>query len=192
MIIYVLHDPRLPDSYWQACSDELQRQGITQYQVHFPVQCPGDWSVAHCINASHKNLVALAKFHNLEEVCIMESDVMFPAEDGWEWFLRNKPRFYDLYLGGTYGEFMLMSDGETNVVQRPAGFHCYMIHSSYYDRFLSTPDDSHIDDAQTGGIYKVCYPFAALQRPGYSSNAKKEVNYNHDLFNNRKQDVYGW
>lgn len=127
----------------------------------------------------------------------MESDVMFPAADGWEYFLKNKPADFDLYLAATYGEFMAAIPCGPNgmmytYVNRPAGFHCYIIHERYYDTFLNTPPDLHIDDVQTGGVYKVCYPFAALQRPGWSANAKGNVNYNNDLLHNRKYDVYGW
>lgn len=194
MITMVLHDPRLPTEYWDRCAAELERQGISGYQVHFPVPCPGEWTVQRCINASHKNLVALAKFHNLDEVCIMESDVWFPAVDGWEYFLKNKPQLYDIYLAGTYdgcGE-PTPTDGIRGLI-RPNGFHCYIIHQRHYDRFLSVNDDAHIDDAQpVGRIYKVCFPFAALQHPGWSANAKKDVDYNGDLYKNHKNYVYGW
>lgn len=191
--IMILHDPRLPDKYWERCVRELAGQGISNYQIQFPVQCPGEWPVERCINASHKNLVALAKFHNLPEACIMESDVWFPAADGWAYFIRNKPDIYDLYLAGTYHGFTA-ADGPHPYyyVDRPAGFHCYMIHSKYYDQFLSTPDELHIDDAQQGGLYRLCFPFAALQHKGWSANAKKEVDYNTDLLSWHKNYVYGW
>lgn len=192
MIVYILHDPRLPDDAWQRCAGELERQGIKDYQLHFPVRGPGDWTVAQAINASHKNLVALAKYHRLPEVCIMESDVWFPAVDGWNQFLEKKPALYDLYLAATYGPFYVSYSDGLRMLQRPCGFHCYCISATYYDQFLTTPDTLHIDDAQHSGFYLVTMPFIALQWPGYSYNAKKDVDYNHDLFKYHQNYIYGY
>jgi hypothetical protein len=195
MEIVILHDPRRPDKEWERCRKELERQGIEDYHVEFAR--PHEGQPHEAISASHKRLVTLAKDNGLKEVCIMESDVMFPAADGWEYFLKNKPAEFDLYLAATYGEFRgelphIIEGRNYYYVDHPAGFHCYIIHERYYDTFLATPPDLHIDDAQTGGDFRVCYPFAALQRPGWSANAKGKVNYNNDLLHNRKHDVYGW
>jgi hypothetical protein len=188
MEIMILHDPRRPDEEWELCRQELERQGIEHYSVYYAKLHPG---LPHeAINYEHKKLVHLAQMAHLSEVCIMESDVMFPAPDGWAYFLRHKPDIFDLYLAGTYGTFVC-ADGRYSV-ERPAGFHCYIINERYYNTFLATPPDLHIDDAQTGGVYKLCYPFAALQRPGWSANAKAEVDYNYEILHDRKYDVYGW
>lgn len=192
MIIYVLHDLRQPDSTWVACMEELKRQGIERY-IMYPAIING-LTVEQCINRSHKSIVAEAKHKNLPEVCIMESDVMFPAIDGWEYFLRDMPQAFDIHLAGVYSNSMdkfrttsLFTHHHT--VSNISGFHCYIVKSRYYDKFLEVPDDLHIDDAQQGGIYSVCYPFAAIQRPGWSANAKAKVDYNTGLI---PQDVYGW
>ena len=187
MEIMILHDPRNLDNDWELCQQELERQGICAYWRELSVQAE---TVVESINMTHKRAVYFAKYKGLPEVCIMESDVMFPAADGWEYFLRNKPDSFDLYLAGTYGDFDYHTEGGY-YVRRPAGFHCYIIHEKYYDKFLATPPELHIDDAQEGW-FSLCYPFAALQRPGWSATAKRKVNYNNDLLNNRKEDVYGW
>jgi hypothetical protein len=193
MKIFVLHDPRRPESEWEACFKELERQGIEEFGRLVPVYAE---SVEKSINLTHKQAVRLAKHKGLTEVCIMESDVIFPAADGWRYFLANKPVVFDLYLAGVYSSSMesfrslrpVLADSIIPIVQ-VNGMHCYIIHSNYYDTFLGTRDDEHIDAAQVKGNYKVCYPFAAIQRPGWSANNKKEVDYNLNL---KPEDVHGW
>lgn len=195
MIVYVLHDLRRPDHEWDACYNELVRQGIKDYQL-IPATVDKE-TVPASINYSHKQMVALAKFHNLPEVCILESDVRFPAPAAWKYFLDNMPKKYHLYLGGCYSQnmnYFRLRRKEQSYPIIPVtfvtGLHCYIIHSSYYDIFLSSPDDMHIDVAQVQGTFKVIYPFAAIQRKGWSANAKREdVDYNTDLL---PEDVYGW
>lgn len=142
-------------------------------------------NVVRSINLSHKQIVGFAMEHNIPEVCIMEEDVMFPAPDGWQYFLSNKPAEFDLYLAGAYGlndaAFARIRNGDGAVqIHNFAGLHCYIINHSYYNRFLSLPPDQHIDNQPGLGRFYVCSPMAALQRPGYSYNAKRTVNYNCD------------
>lgn len=108
---------------------------------------------------------------------------MFPADDGWQYFLRNKPDKFDLYFGGIYGLNELAITKIQNTagavpIHNFAGLHCYIISENYYDKFLSLPEDKHIDDQPGLGSYYVCAPMAALQRPGWSSNAQRPVDYN--------------
>jgi hypothetical protein len=65
-----------------------------------------------------------------------------------------------------------------------------MVHEKFYEKFLSVPDDVHIDTSmdELKGNYVFCYPFAALQRAGFSANNRTVVNYNPILKN---EDVYG-
>jgi|SRR5688572_31154360 len=140
-------------------------------------------SVVKSINLSHKMIVAFAKAQNFPEICILEEDVMFIAPDGWQYFLANKPEKFHLYLGGCYG---LNDEAYKRIANTPgstqinnfAGLHCYVIHESYYDKFLSMPDDIHIDNQPGMGVFYVCSPMAALQHPGWSSNHKVKVDYN--------------
>ena len=183
MTIIVLHDYRLPDSCLDALAFELERQGLDDYSM-MPAIC-GRSSVAASINASHKQIIRLARDMGLPEVCVLESDVGFPVPDAWRYFLANKPEQYDLYLGGTYGEVLRDDEGYYTLI--PAGFHCYCISAGYYDRFLAVPDDEHIDTAQRGGRFRLCFPFAAIQREGWSANNQRRVDYNVNL---RKGDIY--
>jgi len=140
-------------------------------------------NVVRSINLSHKQIVAYAKKYQLPEVCIMEEDVMFTAPDGWQYFLNNKPDNFDLYLGGAYG---LNETAYKNIAENPgaieihnfAGLHCYIIRERYYDTFLNLPENIHIDNQPGLGVFYVCSPFAALQHPGWSANARTMVDYN--------------
>lgn len=191
MKVYALYDERRDER--GPLEAELKRQGIEAELIYCPSFLPGPPEIT--INFMHKLFVKLARKHNYPEVCILEADVLFPHPDGWKYFLRNKPHHYDLYLGGTYGNYFEawheMDSGVYYLTHRPAGFHCYCIHSRYYDKFLSVPGDVHIDDAQDSGDFFVCYPFAAIQKPSYSAHKRAYANYNHD-FDKRPQDVYGY
>lgn len=143
-------------------------------------------STVKSINLSHKMIVEYAKAQSLEEICIMEEDVMFTAPGAWQHFLANKPDNFHLYLGGCYG---LNDDAYRRIASTPgatrinnfAGLQCYIIHESYYDKFLSMPEDIHIDNQPGMGIFYICSPMAALQYPGWSSNHKLIVDYNTNI-----------
>lgn len=157
--------------------NELKRQGIKDFDI-WP--CILDKTVVSSISKSFKMIVEDAKEKGLSEVVIAEDDLSFPAQDGWEYFLKNKPDDFDIYIGGTY--LLNQPDswkGPIVKVDSYVGNHLIIIHEKYYDRFLQTPEDLHIDTAQEGkGDFYVCFPFAALQRPGFSSNSMIPVNYN--------------
>jgi hypothetical protein len=146
-------------------------------------------SAVRSINLSHKQIVEHAQREGMEEICIMEEDVWFPAPDGWEYFLRNKPTEpFDLYLGGVYG---LNPLAMRRISKEPGyaeihnfvGLHCYIIHCRYYQKFLELPEKDHIDHQPGLGTYFVAYPFAALQYPGWSANNRQEVDYNTTISN---------
>lgn len=163
---------------------ELKRQKIESYEIWPCLLLP---NVVHSINSSHKMIVKDAKEKGLVECCIAEDDVMFPNENGWQWFLKNKPPFYDIYAGGSYFPFNKTDKEGAFRVEQIVGFHLYFIHSRYYDIFLNTPVDQHIDTAQKSKLMYVCYPMAAVQRPGFSSNNMAVCNYNSSL---SKSDIY--
>lgn len=166
---------------------ELDRQGI---DAKIWAAIPDKDSAVRSINLSHKQVVRFAKEHHIPEICIMEEDVLFPAPDGWQYFLENKPQFFDLYLGGAYNlnsqalsrvkQSIDQYGGGPVAINNFAGLHCYIISESYYDKFLEIPVMQHIDNQPGMGRFFVCAPFAALQHPGWSDNAKAMVDYNCD------------
>lgn len=181
MIAHVILNPyrATPNMTLEA---ELDSQGIDAKLW----ECvPDKNSAVRSINLSHKQIVQFAKDHHLPEVCIMEEDVMFPAPDGWQYFLLNKPEKFDLYLAGAYGlnstalARIMTGDGPVEI-NNFAGLHCYIIDAGYYDRFLALPENKHVDDQPGMGAFFVCAPFAALQHPGWSDNARCRVDYNCD------------
>jgi len=174
----IIYDARRFEKYHPMMT-ELDRQGIVDFEIWPCIMYP---DVVESINASHKMIVRDAKEKGLSECFIAEDDFTFPAEDGWHYFLRNKPKNYDLYLGGTY-----VTPISNNII---CGFHLYSISENFYDKFLSMPDKEHIDTAANNikGDYHFCYPMAAIQRAGFSMNNKQDVNYNILL---KEEDVYG-
>jgi hypothetical protein len=177
MLVNVILDSRNPAREEQILN-ELHRQGITDYLI-WP--CLMYATVVSSINASHKMIVRDAKENGLEEVCIWEDDCHFTHPRGWEYFLENKPEIYDLYLGGNYA--LPLSN------RKIIGFHCYILHARAYDKYLSVPDNVHIDTAMEDILnWTACYPFAAVQRRGFSSNTMSEEDKNVLLSD---IDIYG-
>ena len=182
----IIYDARRHEKY-HPLMDELERQCIDDFEI-WP--CIMYDNVVSSINASHKMIVRDAQEKGLEEVFIAEDDLFFPASDGWEYFLKNKPKptDYDIYLAATY----IPTDPPKHI----CGFHLYCVSSNYYDTFLNAPNDQHIDTAidNIGGNFVFCYPFPGLQRAGFSANNSmgngQIVNYN-SIFRDRPQDIYG-
>ena len=112
----------------------------------------------------------------------MEDDVHFTNPDSFSYFLRNKPLDFDIYLSGIY----IGAIREDQTVDNFTGFHCYIVNSKFYDTYLNTPLDEHIDRALGGlGRYVVSDPFIAIQYNGFSYNTKMEMNYD-SLLEGRK------
>jgi hypothetical protein len=175
MIVNVIYDNRHSEDY-ERLLKEFSEQGITDFKFW---DCIVDKdSVVKSINASHKMIVRWAKEMALEEVCIIELDCSFTCKTSWEYFIKNKPEKFDVYLSCSYLPQDLI-----------CGFHCYIVSENFYSQFLSVPDNEHIDTAicNLKGDYKFCKPYIALQRPGFSANNKSVVNYNEVL---QKEDIY--
>lgn len=151
---------------------ELKNSNVTDYEIWEGIV--DQTLTARGINQSHKQIVEYAKLAQWDKVLIMEDDVRFCGEDAFQYFLDNIPTEFDLYLSGIYlGEIL-----PDNTVKSFSGLHCYIVNSSFYDTFLSTPDELHLDRSLSNlGLYKVCNPFAAIQYNGFSSNTRKEENY---------------
>lgn len=183
MTVHCLYDSRQIEKFGPLL-DELARQGINSFRIISPVEDSN--SVIRSINLSHKAIIREAKHLNYPEIAVWEEDCQISHPEGWKHFLANKPDNFDIYLGGTYG----LGRPVINPISQINGFHCYIMRSSFYDRFLSIPDDVHCDTALDGmGLFYVHYPFIALQRPGWSATSREEYsNKNADLTD---ADVYG-
>lgn len=187
MVAHIIRNPFRPKENTTLYT-EIIEQGITHEYWNAVTDSANP---VRSINLSHKQIILHAKLLKLPKICIMEEDVWFPAPDGWQYFLDNEPGDYDLYLGGVYGlnqSAMNRLEGTGTIqINNFAGLHCYIIHERYYDTFLSIPEDQHIDLGNAGlGKYLVCYPFAAVQHPGWSSNNRDEVDYNVNI----KEHIY--
>lgn len=178
MIAQIIKDQYRPHSN-ETLDDELDLQEIDH--LIWPA-CHEPADTVASINKSHKKIVEYAKDKGLPEICILEEDVMFLSPGAWQYFLDNKPKDFDLYLGGCYGlnqeAYKRIAEGKGAVpIHNFAGLHCYIISESYYEKFLALPVNKHIDDQPGMGRFYVCSPFIALQHPGWSSNNKEKVNY---------------
>lgn len=178
MIPNIIYDYRRSERH-EPLMNELYIQGIEEYKIWNPEYGK---TVPESINKTHKAIVRWARDMEMELCLIFEDDIWFPSENGYEYFLRNMPETFDIYSAATY-----VDDLENK--HHLCGFHCYIINKSYYDKFLSVPDHLHIDTAidSLGGNFKVCRPFAALQRAGWSANNKQVVNYNASV---KPEDIY--
>lgn len=170
----IIYDSRRTEKY-QPLMDELERQGIWNFEIWPCIILP---NIVDSIAESHKMIVRDAKERRLPECTIAEDDLFFPSKDGWRHYLRNKPKAFDIYLGGNYLPF----DKEMRTCTDIVGLHLYTIHCGFYDEFLSLPKNQHIDQAlKDRSVFHVCYPMAALQRPGFSINNSRSVNYNEQI-----------
>lgn len=193
MIAHIIVDPHRPVDN-MTLYNELKTQQIDWRMW----SCVRDTqNVIRSINLSHKQIVKYAKDNGLPEICIMEEDVWFMAPGAWQYFLRNKPADYDLYLAGAYAlnplaKKRLEEQHGPVEIHNFAGLHCYMISERYYDRFLSIPEWKHIDDQPGMGVFYVLFPFAALQHPGWSStsrNPKSDYNCSIPLHHRYEKEV---
>ena len=178
MVLNIIHDSRFFDRY-EPLMEELKRQGIEDFKIWEAIT--DRKTVVESINASHKMIVRWAKENDMEEVLIGEDDLMIPNENGFKYFMDNKPESYSIYLGGSYLiDNRIEYKAPNVVVPEWAGNQLVMIHKRYYDTFLNLPDEAHIDSVQRSfGRYVLCFPMVALQRPARSANHQNEiVNYN--------------
>lgn len=170
MKIFIIYDSRCPEKE-PLFKEELKRQRIEDYEI-FPAIVLSH-SVVESISASFKSIISKAKEEGLEEVCIMEDDIEFPNENGWKYFLENKPKEFDIYVGGNY-----LLDIRTEYkngavkVNNYVGNQMIIVHSRYFDKWLATDSKKHCDgEAHKGNanIY-TCFPFVALQKSGLKSS----------------------
>lgn len=159
--------------------EQLQNQKIDDYELWQGVFLP---SIKASINAAHKQIVRYAQLAEWSEVAIAEDDLIFTSPNSWRYYIDKMPLDFSIYLSMVYlGEIY---DGDK--VRNWTGLTLYTVHHSFYETFLSVPDDDHLDIllSQTDGVFVVCNPFVAKQSNGFSSNTGKDENYD-DLLRNR-------
>lgn len=176
MILNIIHDNRQLDRL-----PSLIEQCI-KYNIRYVIweACIDKKNVLENITESFRRIIEHAKTNKLTEVLIAEDDCMFVCDLSWEYFFKNKPHTYHCYVGGSY-----LIDNRYEYkpplvkVNEWVGNHFILIHESYYDIWLSSKPDGHIDTEQSGrGDFYVSFPYVALQKPSFSANNKAFVNYN--------------
>ncbi|MES2287391.1 MAG: hypothetical protein V4547_16985 [Bacteroidota bacterium] len=183
--INIIYDERHIEDYARLLEEFIGQSVVPKYKFWNCIINKD--SVVKSINASHKMIVNWAKDNKLPYVIIAEQDLHLTCPTSWEYFLKNKPKSYDLYLGCSYIKNQIPnSDVVENLI---CGFHLYIVNSNYFDTFLSVQDDQHIDVAigDLKGNFVFCKPFPALQRIGFSANNKMIVDYNKVL---QEEDIY--
>lgn len=128
------------------------------------------------IALAHTGIVQRAKAHGDPYVVIAEDDCQFFSPVALKHFFDNIPDDFDIYLGGLYAGSENVT-AENRLVKFFCGLHLYIVHSRFYDQYLSC--DYHLDSIDNAlarlainGKAKIvaCYPFAAVQRELVSNN----------------------
>lgn len=176
IVLNIIHDDRIMDRL-PPLLEQCEKYGI-EYKVW--EACLDKKTVLESITESFRRIIQEAKDNGLSEVFIAEDDLMLTSDGAWEYFLKCKPKKFDVYIGGSY---LIHNDWkyETPVVKVKSwvGNHLIVVNESYYDTWLSSKPDGHIDTEQDGkGDFYVCFPYTALQRPSMSANNRAFVNYN--------------
>lgn len=180
--VNIIFDSRRQEMY-EPLMKELAIHKITDYEIWPCIILP---DVPESISESFKMVIRDAQEKGLEEVCIWEHDNFFTQSDGWEYFLKNKPDEYDIFVSGSY-----LTDNRYDwkppyvKVDAYVGNHCILVHSKYFQKWLDTDPKKHCDTVHNNNAdIKICFPFTALQRPGFSANTMAMVNYNAMLYDN--------
>lgn len=126
------------------------------------------------IRDSHQMIVRDAKERKLKYVLIAEDDFRFSSENSLKYFIENIPETYDLYFGMVYTGTIQ----DRRITHGFSGLQFYMVHESFYDIFLSAPNNRHLDMWLGSQCYKYLFycsdPFICYGESGYSDNFKKQ------------------
>jgi hypothetical protein len=106
-------------------------------------------------------------------VCIAEEDIKFFGNGAWQYYLDNKPDDFDIYLG-----MFFLGNPDGNVITDFTGLTLYTVSQKFYAKFLTTPDDDHLDRLLKGlGKFVCCPKFVCTQYNGVSGNTGKFEEY---------------
>lgn len=138
------------------------------------------------IHHAFKRIIQHYKDNKIMECCVAEDDIKFCAPGAWKYFLSKIPPQYDLYVSGYYSG----SHDENFIVKGFRGMTLIIVAGHFYDTFLSLTETQHIDGAlaMSGAKIITCYPFAAIQTPGFSDQRKRFADDSHRLKN---KELYG-
>jgi hypothetical protein len=182
MVPHVIHLSKRTDRLALLIS-EFQNQKITEYQIWEGIVDPT--LPARGISQAHKQIVAYAQKLKMPEILICEDDIHFTAKGAFQFFISNKPRDYDIYLGGI-SEGDLKKDG---TVKDFSGLTIYLINQKFYDLFLSMPENLNLDRALCNkGKFIVSNPLIAVQYNGFSDHLKQFCDYTDHLIGKK---LYG-
>lgn len=140
------------------------------------------------IACAHKRCIIHAMHNDWPYAIIMEDDVWFPHVDAWRYFLDNfkdLPQDWDIYTSGFYSASTLTPEYKNLCrVYQFCGLHCYAVSSKFYEKFLKTPPMVNIDYWVTRpgqSCALTAYPFAAIQKAGFSENVGEYKDYSNLL-----------
>ncbi len=170
MKLNIIHLSKRKDRF-SILQKELETQGISDFKIWEGVT---DENAIKGISLAHKQIVQYAKDLKLPSILIAEDDIKFTDLGAFDFFLKNMPGDFDLYLGGiTWGHIR-----KDNSITDFSGPILYLIHERFYDIFLSIHEDYHIDRAlKNRGRFIVCNPMVAIQHDGFSDNSKRIMHY---------------
>lgn len=138
------------------------------------------------IAKAHKRVVQHAKDNNLPYIIICEDDINFSDKGAFDYFISKMPTDFDLFIGVIYHGHIRPD----NTVLEFSSLILYIIHSRFYDTFLSVPEKSNIDrELKLLGKFVVCNPFVCKQTGGYSDNSRSmvdEIEQDKKYMGNRK------
>jgi hypothetical protein len=187
MTIHIIHlpnDPRYPhrEEREKSVIHQMEMEGC-EYKFWDGIL---EKSRKVGINKAHKQIVQWAKDNNLESVCIAEDDLRWTGTGGWKYFIENTPSDYDIYTASYYSG----SHDDNFVVTGFRGCTLYIVHSRYFNTFLSLPGVSHIDgEIDRSGAKIVVSPlFVAIQASGYSEQRRRFADDSHRI---KKKELFG-
>ena len=160
----------------KSLKKELIEQNISDYKIWEGIIDPNIPSRG--ISKAHKQIVKYGLDNSLQEILIAEDDLKFTSKGAFEFFLKSKPKDFDIYLSGIYfGELSV-----DNIVKDFSGLTCYIINQRFFKTFLSLPENDNIDRClKNKGTFVVCNPFTVIQYNGFSDNVKRHCNYDNYL-----------
>ncbi len=169
--LHIIHLPERTDR-WKQLQQELEAQQVTDYRIWAGIRdymCPQRGT-----SKAHKQIIAWAKSCRLPGVLIAEDDIAFSVAGALDYFLREQPAEFDLYLGGIiWGNI-----GSDYTARDFAGATLYLASEQFYTTLLDLPEDCDFDRALAGrGKFVVCNPLVASQHSGYSDHYNRVVNF---------------